>query len=158
MKKIIIFVAIMLCMPAFVNALEKPSPKEVSRVINYYHNGVGDGAILMESKLCLDINKEDPNKNEGGQIVPDNKVNQGEAVYIWMNFLVPAGDEAAVLIGYTRGKITRNTQHISLPGTTRFRTWKKIPTNQAGSWKINILQEMGNNDFNLGELSYTVIE
>ncbi|MCP4670158.1 MAG: hypothetical protein GY857_02520, partial [Desulfobacula sp.] len=124
MKKFTIFVSLLLCLPALANALEKPSPKEAMRVINYYHNGVGNGAILMESKLCMDVNKEDPDKNECGQVVTDNKVNQGDEVFVWMNFLVPASDEASVLVGYTRGNITRNTQHMTLPGATRFRTWK----------------------------------
>ncbi len=158
MKKFTVLVSLVLCLSTFANALEKPTSKETLRVINYYHSGVGNGAILMESKLCMDINKEDPDKNECGQVITDNKVNQGDEVFIWMNFLVPAGDEAAVLVGYTRDKITRNTQHLSLPGATRFRTWKRIPTNQVGEWKVNILQEMGNDDLDLGGLSYTVVE
>ncbi len=157
MKKFTVFVSLMLFLPALADALEKPSSKEAARVISYYHNGVGNGAILMECKLCIDVNNEDPDKNECGQVITDNKVNQGDEVFIWMNFLVPAGDEAAVLLGYTRDKITRNTQHLTLPGATRFRTWKRIPTNQVGEWKVTILQEMENDDLNLGGLSFTVI-
>ncbi len=158
MKKFTFFVSLMLLLPAFADSMEKPSSKEAAKVINYYHNGVGNGAILMECKLCVDVNSEEPDKNECGQVITNNKVNQGDEVFIWMNFLVPAGDEAAVLVGYTRNNVTRNTQHITLPGATRFRTWKRIPTNQVGEWTVNILQELGNGDLNLGGLSFTVLE
>ena len=158
MKRKAVFVIILLGITALAYALEKPTPKEAARVINYYHNGIGNGAIMMECKLCVGVNSEEPNKNECSDVIQNNQVNQGDEVFLWMNFLVPAGDEASVLVGYTRDNITRNTQHIKLPGATRFRTWKKIPTNQVGKWKVNILQEMGNDDVALGGLDYTVTE
>ena len=146
MKKISIIVALILGFTAIVSAAEKPTSKETARVINYYHNGMGNGAILMESKLCMDVNKDEPNKNECNEIIPGNKVNQGDEVFLWLNFLIPAGDEASVLVGYSRDNVTRNTQHLKLPGATRFRTWKRIPTNQIGDWKVTVLQEMSNDD------------
>ena len=158
MKKLMVVMTLVLCSPGICFALEKPDPREVKRVMDYYFYGAGKGAILTETKLCLEIKTEEPDKNECVQVITDNKVARGDDVFIWMNFMVPTNDEASVILGYTRDKITRNTQHVAIPNATRFRTWKKIPTNRTGMWKISIIQELEQDDLSLGTLQYEVLE
>jgi hypothetical protein len=78
--------------------------------------------------------------------------------YLWMNFLVPAGDQAKILLQYSRKDKVRETSNVSLAGATRYRTWKKIPTATAGDWEVDIVQELDSSDLDMGQLKFSVVE
>ncbi len=159
MKLIICALAVMsLCGPLAAMAQEKPTPEEARKVINYYFNGKGQGVIPMEYKLCKEISKKGDAKNECIAEISNKTVAKGEEVYLWMNFLVPAGEESKILLQYSRKDKVRNTSNISLGGATRFRTWKKIPTATAGNWKVTMVQELENSDMDIGHLEFFVID
>ena len=159
MRKVIYaLVVTSLCGSLAVMADGKPTPAEARKVINYYFNGKGQGAVLMDYKLCKEISKQGDMKNECVTEIADKKVAKGEDAYIWMNFLVPAGEESKILVQYSRNDKVRNTSNISLSGATRFRTWKKIPTGTAGDWKINLIQELESGDVDIGQMKFSVVE
>lgn len=158
-KKIICALAVSsLCGPLAAIAQDKPTPQEARKVINYYFHGKGQGVVPMEFKLCKEISLKGETKNECVSEIPNKKVAKGEEAYLWMNFLVPAGEESKILVQYSRKDVVRDTSNVSLGGATRFRTWKKIPTTTPGNWKVSLVQEMDNSDVNIGQLEFSVID
>ena len=159
MKKIIYALTITaLCVPLSAIAQDKPTPEEARKVINYYFNGKGHGVIPMEYKLCKEISQKGDMKNECVSEISDKKIRKGDAVYLWMNFLVPVGEQSKILLQYSRKNKVRTTSSISLGGATRYRTWKKIPTATAGKWKVQVIQELENADIDIGHLEFSVVE
>ena len=147
-----------LCVPFAALSEDKPTPEEARKVINYYFNGKGQGVIPMEYKLCKEISQKGDMKNECIAEISDKKIAKGEEAYIWMNFLVPAGDESRILLQYSRKNMVRNTANVSMGGATRFRTWKKIPTGTTGDWKVSLIQELDNADVDIGQVEFSVID
>ena len=72
--------------------------------------------------------------------------------------MIPVDDTANIYLAYTRNNRIRNTQEIKLNSAFRYRTWKKIVTDKAGEWTIQIFQELEDKDIDLGSISYTVKE
>ena len=159
MKKIISALAIAsFCVPLTALTQDKPTPEEARKVINYYFNGKGQGVVPMDFKLCKEISQKGEMKNECITEITDKKIAKGEEAYLWMNFLVPAGEEAKILLQYSRKDMVRNTSNVSLGGATRFRTWKKIPTGTAGDWKVKMIQELDNTDVDIGQMEFSVVD
>lgn len=159
MKKIIcVLIVASLCAPFSALSQDKPTPEEARKVINYYFNGKGQGVIPMEFKLCKEVSQKGEMKNECIAEISDKKIAKGQDAYIWMNFLVPAGDKSKILLQYSRKDVVRNTSSVSLGGATRFRTWKKIPTDTAGEWKVNLIQELENADLDIGQVNFSVVD
>ena len=159
MKKIISALAIAsFCAPLTAVTQDKPTPEEARKVINYYFNGKGQGVVPMDFKLCKEISQKGEMKNECIAEISDKKIMKGEEAYIWMNFLVPAGEESKILLQYSRKDMVRNTSNVSLGGATRFRTWKKIPTSTAGDWKVNLIQELDNADVDIGQMEFSIVD
>ena len=147
-----------LCGPLAAMAQDKPTPEEARKVINYYFNGKGQGVIPMEYKLCKEISQKGEMKNECVSEIPNKTIAKGEEAYLWMKFLVPAGEQSKILLQYSRKNKVRNTSNISLGGATRYRTWKKIPTTTIGDWKISMVQELDNADIEIGQLEFSVVD
>lgn len=139
-------------------AQEKPTSEEARKVIDYYFNGKGQGVVPMEYKFCREVSLKGENKNECVAEIPANSLKKGQEAYLWMNFLVPAGEEAKILLQYSRNNMVRDTGNVSLGGATRYRTWKRIPTTTAGDWKVKLVQEMSNADLEVGQLQYSVVD
>lgn len=159
MKKIICTLAIsLLCAPFVTTAQDKPTPQEARKVISYYFNGKGMGVVPMEYKICKEISQQGEMKNECVSEISDKKIAKGEEAYLWMNFLVPAGEESKILLQYSRKDQVRDTSNIVLGGATRYRTWKKIPTTTPGKWKVKMIQEMSDKDLDIGQLEFSVVE
>jgi hypothetical protein len=75
-----------------------------------------------------------------------------------MNYLVPTGDTADIIIHFKRNNKVRSVSSFALPGSLRYRIWKKIPTDKIGDWQVEIIQELEDADLNLGDLQYAVTE
>ncbi|MDY6906365.1 MAG: hypothetical protein SWH61_16965 [Thermodesulfobacteriota bacterium] len=157
MKKLFVAVIVLFLFPVNGIAQEQPTGEEANRVINYYFNGQGYGALLMESKLCREIAEEGPYKNECINAVSDNMVKKGEDVDVWMKFLVPEGDEANIMVSFSIDGRVRKVEKTTVSGSIRWRTWKAIPTYRTGDWSVIILQEMADQDVQLGTFEYTVV-
>ena len=158
MKKICLLGLLLICLPTLIFAQDKPTPKEARKVIDYYYNGKGKSAILMDYRLCIEIPEKGAEKYECKREITDGKIKKGQEVFLWMNFLVPAGDKAEILLQFKRKDRVRKVLPVSLSGSPRYRTWKKIPTDKTGNWKVSIIQEMDDEDLELGELEFSVLE
>lgn len=159
MKNILFVLSIVpICAPLVAIAQDKPTPEETRKVVNYYFNGKGNGVIPMEFKLCKEISQKGESKNECVSEISNKKVAKGEEAYLWMNFLVPIGEQSKILLQYSRKDKVRNTSNVTLAGATRYRTWKKIPTATAGKWKVKMIQEMDNVDLDIGQLEFSVVD
>jgi hypothetical protein len=159
MKKLL-YALVMASLGAPMGAIaqDKPTPEEARKVISYYFTGKGKGVIPMEYKLCKKILTKGEMKNECASEISDKKVAKGEEAYLWMNFLVPIGEQSRILLQYSRKDKVRDTSNIMLAGATRYRTWKKIPTATAGKWKVKVIQELDNADLEIGQLEFSVVE
>jgi hypothetical protein len=158
MKKLAIIITMIALIPALTFAFDKPSSKETKKVMDYYNNGKGDGAVLVDYQLCREMGKEEENKNDCALSLSGDDIMVGDEVYLWMNFMIPVDDHAQIFLSYTRNNRIRKTQEISLQSAFRYRTWKKIDTGKPGQWTIQVFQELGDKDIDLGALTYIVKE
>ena len=158
MKKLGLLIFLLLGLPCILLAQEKPSPAEAQKVIDYYYQGKGLGAVLVAQKLCAQIYEEGPYKFECQEIITGGQVEQGREAFLWMNYLVPTGDQPDIIIHFNRNNKVRSVSNFVLPGALRYRTWKKIPTDKLGDWEVSIIQELPDTDLNLGQLQYSVVE
>lgn len=160
MKKFaLICVLLIFCIPLLVSAQDRPSPEEARKVVNYYYKGQGQAAVLVDSALCTGIVKEGDNKNNPDGKIMDGSVNKGDEAYVWMQYLLPTDQEAAVTITYFQKGKPRKVHEVTVKGAFRYRVWKRLPTNKTGNWNIVIVQEMENGEeVELGQIAYTVSE
>ena len=158
MKAIGLLIILLLCLPSIMFAQEKPTPAEAKKVINYYYQGKDQGAVLVGQKLCSQIYEEGPYKYECQEVVTGGQIEKDREVFLWMSYLVPAGANPDIIIHFKRNNKVRSVSNLELPGSIRYRTWKKIPTEKLGDWEINIIQELPDTDLNLGQIKYSVVE
>ena len=137
---------------------ERPAPHEARNVVDYYFNGQGQGAVLMDYRICSIVAPEGEDKHECREPLEATAVPLGKDVFLWMNFLVPAEDQAEILVSFARNDRVRKTADVTLKGAIRFRTWKRIPTDKPGKWIVTIVQEMPDQDLELATIEYTVNE
>lgn len=157
MKRLSIALMVALLAVGMAWAEEKPTPDEARKVIDYYYHGQGKGAILMDLNICEKVGQEEgPDKNECLGNVDPGQIQLNQELNLWMNFLVPFKDTSDILLAFSRKGKVRHTANIKLNGATRYRTWKRIPTDKAGQWTVSILQELENQDIELGSLQFTV--
>ncbi len=154
--------------PAFLAAQDIPTSDEVRRVMEFYNDGQGQGIVLIDSKVCQEINKEGPEKfnckNEIIEFVKGSdasappevkhKTKVGESLFIWMAYMVPKGDEENIIVQYNRSGITRRSSNLAVKGSIRYRTWSKFTPRKEGNWEVKILHDTGDapkelNSFNL---------
>lgn len=140
-------------------AQDKPTAGEARKVIDYYYHGKGQGAVLMDLQTCEGVGLEaGPQKNECLKNIDPGQIQIGQELQVWMNFLVPVDDTAEIIVSFSRKDKVRHTANVKLTGATRFRTWKRIPTDKAGLWTLTIIQELEDRDLELGRLQYKVSE
>ena len=157
MKRLSIALMVSLLVFSMAWAEEKPTPDEARKVIGYYYHGKGKGAILMDMTICEKVGQEEgPDKNECLDSVNPGQIQLNQELYLWMNFLVPLNDNADIILAFSRKGKVRRTTNIKLAGASRYRTWKKIPTDKAGQWTVSILQELEDQDLELGSMQFTV--
>ena len=156
MKKIVLLLSLMVLWPLVGAAQERPSADDVRLVVDYYYRGQGQGVVLAEHFLCTEVSTEGADKNDCRLKHDLPAVPLGSEVVLWMNFLVPSGDEGDILILYSRQGRVRDTTQVTVKGAVRFRTWKKIPTARTGEWTVTIVQELGDTDLELATINYRV--
>lgn len=143
--------------PAWALAAAKPTAEETNKVLDYYYNGKGLGPVLLESKICRDIQREGDEKNECAGEISDGDLKLEESVYLWMSFMAPVGSEPQnIIVQFENGGITRNVKTFQVNGGLRYRTWLKISLNKIGRWNIKLAHDAGADVFPLGERQVTV--
>lgn len=148
----IIILSLMLCLtPALALADAKPAPEDVKRVLEYYYHGKGMGPVLLETKVCREIQREGDEKSECAGDITAQTVKKGESIYLWMAFMVPLGDEPQNIIAqFENGGVTRMVKNLQVSGQLRNRTWLKITLDKVGPWKVKIVHDTGSNAVALG--------
>ncbi len=149
---------VLLCLPALGLAQTTPTPEEARKVVDYYFNGKGQGVLLVDYKLCQQVPKKGAGKYECKKALTSRQVGKGQQVFLWMNFLVPAQEKATILLQFERRKVVRKTIDLSLSGSLRHRTWKRIPTNKVGTWRVTVLQETDDADLTIGQFEFSVVK
>ena len=157
MKKIFTSL-ILFCLSTASFAAEMPTNAEAQKVLDFYYNGQGMGVVLMESKICSEVIKEGDNKNECTDDMTDQPINKGESVNVWMAYLVPKGDEGIkIIMQFEQGGITRMVKNLTLSGSIRFRTWRKVSFNKTGNWTVKVFHDRGTEVDLLKEMTLTVV-
>lgn len=154
----VIILALMLGMtPVLALADAKPAPEDVKRVLEYYYHGKGLGPVLLESKLCREIQREGDEKNECAGDITAQAVKKGESVYLWMAYMSPLGEEPqSVIVQFENGGVTRMVKDLKISGQLRNRVWLKITLDKVGPWKIKIVHDTGSSAVALGTRDVTV--
>jgi len=153
----IIVMSLVLCLTStFALAATKPAPVEVKRVLDYYYHGKGMGPVLLEAKICQDIQREGDEKNECAGDITSGNIKKSEPVYLWMAFMVPSGDEPQnIIIQFENGGVTRMVKNLQVTGQLRYRTWVKTSLDKVGAWKVKIVHDGGTGEM-LGAIDSTV--
>jgi hypothetical protein len=156
----IVLLGLMLCLtPALAFADAKPTPDEVKRVLDYFYHGKGMGPVLLETKICRDVQREGDEKSECAGDITAQAVKKGESVYLWMAYMVPSGDEPQnIIVQFENGGVTRMVKNLQVSGQLRNRTWLKVTLDKVGSWKVKIVHDTGSNAITLGARDGTVEE
>jgi hypothetical protein len=139
-------------------AAEAPDKSEILRVLDYYDHGTASGAILVDSKLCQDVYREGPEKNNCSEVMADNTLVAGEPGYLWLQLLVPSETEAdKVLLQFEHNGVTRKVKELTIRGAFRYRTWTKTSLDKPGPWKVHILEDRGESVNKLGAVELNVV-
>jgi len=138
-------------------AATKPAPEEVKRVLEYYYHGQGMGPVLLDAKVCRDVQREGDEKNECAGDVSTEVIKKGESLFLWMAYIVPSGDEPQnIIVQFENGGVTRMVKNLQVTGQLRYRTWLKATFDKAGSWKARIIHDTGSSAVDLGSIAVTV--
>ena len=158
MKKIILTTCSMiLSLSAF--AAEVPTSAEAKKVLDYYYNGQGQGVVMIENKLCTEINKEGDNKNNCADTLSPSSLTVNQKLNLWMAFLVPNDDPAQnIIIQFEHNGIARMVKDVKVSGSIRYRTWRKVSFNKAGNWTVKIIHDKGDDVQLLDTLNIVVTD
>ena len=130
-------------LPALAQApAARPSPEAVKSTWDYFYRGQGQGPVLVELKLCLEVDKEGPNRFECTKEAPAGGVKAGTPVLVWQSYLVPQGDSADDLtVQVKQGATLRETRDVTLKGEGwRSRQWVGVRLTKPGAWSISVLR------------------
>lgn len=135
----------------------KPTPEEVKKVLDFYYHGKGMGTVLIESKVCRDVQREGDEKSECAGDITGQTVKKGDSVYLWMAFMSPNGEEAQnVIVQFEVNGVTRSVKNVQVVGQLRHRTWLKTTFDKVGTWKIKFVHDTGSSAVELGTREVTV--
>jgi hypothetical protein len=121
----------------------KPGADAVKNTWDYYYKGQGQGPILAEAKLCTEVAKEGPNKNECSiEVDPAAGVKAGTTVLVWQAYLVPQGDSIEdLMVQVKQGNVVRETRDVKIKGEGwRARTWPGVRLGKPGNWTVSIIR------------------
>ena len=94
----IIMAAALGLFPALALAADKPTADEAKKVIDYYYHGKGLSPVLLETRICHDIQHDGDDKNECAGDVTGQPIKKGDSDYIWMAFMAPNGSDVQPVI------------------------------------------------------------
>jgi hypothetical protein len=143
--------------PALALAADKPTADEAKKVSDYYYHGKGMTPLLVETRICHDIQRDGDEKNECAGDVTGQTIKKGDSDYIWMAFMAPSGGDAQnVIVQLELNGAVRWVKNVSVAGGIRTRTWLKHTFDKAGSWKLKISADNGSNVEQLGAMDLNV--
>lgn len=147
--------ALLLALPLVASALEQPTRDEIQRVLGYYYESQG-APVLVEAKFCTGVHRQGAMKNTCEEEIPPTALVNQEEVYLWMNFMVPAGEKPTILVQMNHKGLTRDTHSFTVESAVRYRTWKKIRFSRAGEWVVPVYHETLDGVAQLSEIKVIV--
>lgn len=143
--------------PALALASDKPSVDEARKVLEYYTHGKGMTPLLLETRICHDIQRDGEQKNECAGDVTGQSIKKGDNDYIWMAFMAPSDSDAQkVTVQLELNGEVRWTKSVSVTGGLRTRSWLKHTFDKTGAWKLKISVENGSTVEPLGTMDLKV--
>ncbi len=143
--------------PAVSLAVDKPTPEEARKVIDFNYHGKGMGVVLVQTKVCHDIQRDGDDKNECAGDLTGKAVKKGEAVYVWLMFMAPDGQESQnASVDFEQNGASVAVKKVQVPGQMRSRSWLKYTFNKAGAWKVKVARDTASGPEALGELAINV--
>lgn len=148
----VVLLSLLLCLtPVVAFADAKPAAEEVKRVLDYYYHGKGLGPVLLETKVCREIQREGDEKGECAGDISTQAIKKGEAIYLWMAYMAPLGDEPQnIIVQFENGGVTRIVKNVQITGQLRYRTWLKVTLDKVGAWKAKVAHDTGSTAVALG--------
>ncbi len=135
----------------------KPSPEEVKRVVDYYHNGKDQGVVLADVKLCEAVSTEGELKNECQGELDPLALTVGEPVTVWMMFMVPSGmAQQDIMLQLNYQGMTRAVEKATVASSLRYRVWRKVTLDRPGEWTASIFHDSGQGQELLREMKMQV--
>lgn len=158
MKKVLLIASsLVLSLSAF--AADVPTSAEAKKVLDYYYKGQGQGVVLIENKLCENIDKEGDNKNNCADTLSPASLKVKQKLNLWMAFLVPNNDPVQnIIIQFEHNGIARMVKDVKVSGSVRYRTWRKVSFSKAGNWTVKIIHDKGDDVQLLDTLNLVVTE
>ena len=123
-------------------AVAKPAADSVRNVWKFFNEGQGQGVVLAEAKLCLDVHKSGEQKSECTEEIPAEGVKVGTTVMVWQAYIVPKGDTYDDLaIQVKHDDVIRETRDVKVDGKSwRTRTWNGVRLTKPGKWNLVIMR------------------
>ena len=122
--------------------VQRPSPEAVKSTWDYFYRAQGQGPLLVELKLCLEVAKDGPRRFECALEAPAGGIKAGTPVMVWQSYLLPQGDSAEDLtVQVKQGGTIRETRDVTLKGEGwRSRQWVGVRLTKPGAWSISVLR------------------
>lgn len=119
----------------------RPSAEAVQAFWSYYFHGKGQGPLLAEAKVCLEVGKEGAQKAECIRPAPA-AVKTGTPVYVWQAFVVPQGEGATTLsVQVKHNDVVRETKDLEVKGeSVRSRHWTFVRLPKPGLWTFVLMR------------------
>ena len=121
-------------------AYAKVTTVEANKVIDYYYNGKGGGAVFLKAAVCNEVVKEGPFKNNCGPSVDSNNFPLNKEIIAWASFLVPKEDSETIYVEFKNMGMVWKIRELKVKGALRYRTWAKYKLDKPGKWTISFKQ------------------
>ncbi len=117
----------------------KPKPEDIKSTWDFFYKGQGKGPILVDSKLCLEIAADGPEKYNCETELKTGTAKIGTKINVWSSFMLPQGDETTINVKYILNDVVVNTREAKIRGEGwRIRYWFNYEVASAGNWKITL--------------------
>jgi hypothetical protein len=117
-----------------------PTGDQVKSVLDYFYNGQGKPAILVDAVLCKDIERKNKDTKYDCNETFGDSADKGATVNVYLTFLVPKGDSAEFMVQAVLDGVVRSTKDVEVKGQgIRSRTWKAFTLKKEGKWEFKVL-------------------
>ena len=117
----------------------KPKPEDIRGTWDFFYKGQGKGPVLVDSKLCLEIASDGPEKYNCETELKTGTAKIGTKINVWAAFMLPQGDETTINVKYILDGVVVNTREAKIRGDGwRIRYWFNYEVASAGNWKITL--------------------
>ena len=111
-----------------------PPPDTIKGVVDYFYNGREEGPVLVDSKLCAEVQDM-----ECVSEIDPASVGVGDTLNVWMQFFVPKeADSDDIMVEYAHEGVPRRLTPNKVEPSIRYRVINRYQLNKTGKWAIVI--------------------